>query len=405
MRFTTLFLIAIKNILKNKMRSFLTSLGIIIGVSSVTIMVGIGQGSQVGIEKQIASLGTNLIMVFAGSNRYRGISQGSSSLNRLSLTDLDTLKKELSDIEYITPVVQMNAQLIGGSYNWLSTVYGVSPDYQFIKSYTLSSGNFFTESDTKSARNFAVIGKTVSEELFPDMDPVGQSIRIGKVPFKVIGLLESKGKSSMGMDQDDIVIVPYKTFLNRLSSSRYIRSIQIQVKSASLLDETKQKVKEILRNNHKLSSNQEDDFTIGTQEEIAEKAKSVSQIMTLLLGSIAAVSLIVGGIGIMNIMLVSVTERTREIGIRIAVGAKSFDIMAQFLIESLVLSGIGGVIGIVVSVITAVILNSLSGLTVVININLMVISLLFSAGVGIFFGFYPAKKASTLNPIEALRYE
>ncbi len=405
MKLSNTIKIAFKNITKNKTRSFLTSLGIIIGVCSVVIMVGIGEGTQKGIEEQISSLGTNLIIIFPGSRGHGGINQGAGSINRLTLDDVERIKKDGTYIEGISPIISSNEQIVGGGNNWRTSINGVSSDYQTIKDYVLSSGDFFTDQDTKVSKNVAVIGQTIADQLFPDDNPIDKKIIIGKIPFKVLGLIQSKGKSSGGFDQDDIILIPYSTMLNKISGSRFLRSIYISTTSPDVIDIQQEELRQILREQHKLKDSDPDDFTLGNQADIAERASSVTGMMTLLLGSIAAVSLIVGGIGIMNIMLVSVTERTREIGTRLAVGARKNDILMQFLIESFVLSIIGGIIGVIISFIVSFIFNNFTSINLVININIVAIAVVFSGTVGIFFGFYPANKASRLNPIDALRYE
>ncbi|MBN2545168.1 MAG: ABC transporter permease [Spirochaetes bacterium] len=404
MKISNTLKIAFKNIVKNKTRSFLTSLGIIIGVGSVIIMVGIGEATQRNIEREIASLGTNLIIVYPGAFRGGGVSQGTGTFNRLSIKDVENIKTYSKFVEAVSPVISSNEQVIGGGNNWRTTVYGVSEDYAEIRDYKLASGVFFTEQDVKAGKNIVVLGKDVADAVFPDDEPVGKSIRISRVPCKVVGVLESKGQGSFQMSQDDLIMMPYTTFQNKINQNRFLRSIDIK-SSIKDLSVTQEEIRDILRNSHKLPDSSEDDFRIGNQTEITERATSVASLMTLLLGSIAAVSLVVGGIGIMNIMLVSVTERTREIGIRLAVGARKRDILMQFLIEALVLSVIGGALGILISFMVLLILNNFTNTQMVINYRTIILAVGFSGTIGIFFGFYPARKASKLNPIDALRYE
>lgn len=397
--------IAVKNILKNKIRSVLTMLGIIIGTSSVVIMVGIGQGTQKKIEKEINSLGTNLIMVYPSSSRFGGVSQGGGSSNKLSVSDMKKISENVSGVMYISPDISSNEQSISQYSNHLTTVHGVSDEYMDIKNYSIAEGDFFTASDVKSSRNVVVLGKTVSDTLFPDGNSVGRTIRVRNIPVKITGVLSSKGSAGNGMDQDDIILMPYTTMMNKITGNKNIRTLFISAESKEIIDDIQAEIKKVLRQAHKLSESDADDFVISTQSDIAEKASSITGMMTVLLGSIAGVSLFVGGIGIMNIMLVSVTERTREIGTRLAIGARRRDILYQFLIESLVLSIAGGVSGILFAGAVVFILNIATSLTPVIDLTIVFIALVFSGGVGVFFGFYPARKASELNPIDALRYE
>jgi putative ABC transport system permease protein len=405
MKISNTIVMSFRNILKNKTRSLLTALGIIIGVGSVIVMVGIGTGSRVSIEKQIAAMGTNLIMVQAGGQRAGGgVSQGAGTGVRLSLDDVERLRKDGTWIQAISPSVNTVAQIIAGGNNWRTQVTGVSGDYPSIRNYSVASGAFFDNTDVQASRSVAVLGPTVAAQLFPNDDPIGKSIRINKVPFTVVSVLETKGQAGFG-DQDDYVLVPYTTAMNKLTGTNYLRSIFISATSADKIEQVQNEVTALLREEHKIREGAPDDFTVGTQTEITDRASSIADTMTLLLGAIAAVSLLVGGIGIMNIMLVSVKERTREIGIRMAVGARSRDVLLQFLIEAFVLSMLGGALGVLLAFLISLVLNSFTSLSIVIEWNIVVLSFGFSGAVGIFFGFYPAKKASELNPIDALRYE
>ncbi len=387
-----------RSIMRNKMRSFLTSLGIIIGVCSVIIMVAVGQGSQEQIRKQIAAMGTNLLMVMPPA--------GPREANRLSMTDVEKLRAESSYLSAITGEIRLSGTyVVGGPNYWSTSVYGIEPDYLKIKDWNIQEGDFFTEKDIQMRSKVAVLGTTVAAKLFPDKDPVGQSVRILTTPFTVIGVLKSKGSNSMGSDQDDVVMVPLETAVNRLTKDRRIESIEMSVISEDLMEEAQTEVTAILRESHKLSEKADADFRVMNQSQILETASKTSQTLTALLAAIAGVSLLVGGIGIMNIMLVSVTERTREIGIRMAVGARKKDILLQFLSESMILSLLGGAAGILIALLAAYILRTFMNTPTLINPAVIALSAGFAAAVGIFFGWYPARKAAGLYPIDALRYE
>jgi len=397
---------AFRSIYRNKMRSMLTALGIIIGVSSVIIMVAIGSGSGMRIQEQINSLGTNLIMISPGEAKTGGVSKGGGSLSRLTFEDVARIKKSATLLSGVSPVVRASEQVIGGAGNWNTSVYGVSTDYFTIKNRELESGEYFTDRDVQASRKVAILGRTVADNLFPDEEPIGKQIRIRNIPFTVIGILKEKGAGGgMGNDQDDQIMIPSTTALYRLKGGQYIDMINASAVSVEEIDNAKTEIENILRDAHRLNEGETNDFTIRTQAEITETASEMTETITLLLGSIAGVSLVVGGIGIMNIMLVSVTERTREIGIRMSVGARSRDVLAQFLTEAAVLSLAAGVIGILLSVAVSVLLNKFTSIRTSLSPDIIGIAFLFSAAVGVFFGFYPARKAASLNPIEALRYE
>ena len=405
MRWKNLLKIAFKNILKNRMRSLLTSLGIIIGVSAVIVMVAIGEGSQADIEAQISALGANMIIIFPGSTQRGGVSQWAGSFNQLTLEDAEKLANEATLSTAVSPVVMSGGQVVGGDGNWSTAIAGVSVDYLTIRAWELEQGEFFTERDIRARSKVAVLGKDVADNLFPDQNPVGEKIRIRNTPFKVIGVLTEKGQDARGTSQDDIILCPSTTVLYRIKGGRYINVMLASARSTEELSEAQEELRVLLREAHRLDPGEDDDFKIRNQSEITEAATQTSQMLTLLLGAIAGVSLVVGGIGIMNIMLVSVTERTREIGIRLAVGARSSDVLAQFLMEAVVLSLVGGVMGILAALSLAFALNSFVGITTVINPEIVLLAFGFSGAVGVFFGFYPARKASALNPIDALRYE
>jgi putative ABC transport system permease protein len=396
---------AFSSILRNRMRSLLTSIGIIIGVSAVIIMSAIGRGSQALIEKEINDLGTNLLIIFPGASRTGGVHRGAGSFNRFTYDDVEKIRKNATLVNAVTPIVQSGGQIIAAGSNWSSEIVGASPEYFNIRNWKLKYGSYFTERDVKISRKVALLGTTISDELFPDQNPTGQTIRIRNIPFRVIGVLEEKGQAGMGHDQDDIILAPWTTVLYRLKGGRYIDMINASAIATEVLEQAEEEISGIIRESHRLNEGEDDDFTIHNQTEITQMVTRTSKIMTWLLGSIAGVSLLVGGIGIMNIMLVSVTERTREIGIRLSVGARAKDILVQFLTEAIVLSLSGGIIGILLAIIVSLSLNSFSSIYTLIKPEIVFIAFLFSVAVGVFFGFYPAQKAARLNPIESLRYE
>ena len=405
MRKSVLVKVAVQSILKNKMRSLLTMLGIVIGVGAVIVMVAVGQGAQTRIEQQIQNLGTNMIVITPGSSQQGGVSQGAGTFNRLSLDDAEKLKREGGQLSGVTPVIFTRAQAIGGQGNWRTIINGVSTDWQTIRDWPLKSGAFFTETDVRSIRKVAVLGSTVANNLFLGADPVGQQVQLRGVPFTVVGVLETKGQTASGTDQDDVIVVPYTTAQTRLSGWARVWQILAATYSPTDIPAAQMEIRTLLRESHRLGADDEDDFTIRNQTELADAASGTTQVMSYLLAAIASISLLVGGIGIMNIMLVSVTERTREIGIRMAIGARGSDVLTQFLIESVVMSLLGGIIGLLVGFGGAAILGKVTGWSTATPPEAVAIAVVFSAAVGIFFGFYPARKAASLNPIQALRYE
>ena len=405
MQLKNILKVAIKSILKSRMRSLLTALGIIIGVAAVVVMVAIGDGAQMQVEEQIASLGSNLIVIFPGSSSTRGIRGGAGSFNRFTMDDVNKIRDEATLIKAVSPIVRSGGQVIGGTGNWSTGIMGVSPNYLEIRDWPLSSGEFFTERDVIARAKVAVIGQTVKKQLFPNEDPIGEQIRIRNVPFKIIGVLSPKGQSAFGSDNDDVIMAPSTTVLDRLSGGRYISFIQASANSLSQINQAQEELRSIMRQAHHLNPGEDDDFTIRNQADITEAATQTSKVLTILLASVAGVSLIVGGIGIMNIMLVSVTERTREIGIRLSVGARTSDILIQFLTEAVVLSLAGGLIGVLLSFGVAYILNNYTSQAALIRPEIILLAFGFAGIIGIFFGFYPSRKAANLNPIDALRYE
>jgi putative ABC transport system permease protein len=405
MRQRVLIKVAGQSIAKNKLRTLLTMLGIVIGVAAVIVMVAVGHGAKSRIQQQIQNLGTNMIIVTPGSTQQGGASQGAGSFNRLTLQDAEKLKREGALLSGVSPVIFTRRQVIAGSTNWRTLINGVSTDFQAIRDWSLTSGVFFTENDVRTVRRVAILGSTVAEFLFPGTDPAGQQVQIGNVPFDVIGVLVPKGQTASGNDMDDVVLVPYTTAQNRLSGFVRIGQIIASTYSPGDIPAAQQEIRAIMREAHRLPDGEDDDFTIRNQSDLAEAAQGTAEVMSALLAAIASISLLVGGIGIMNIMLVSVTERTREIGIRLAIGARGRDVLTQFLIESVVMSVAGGIIGLVVGLGGAAILGNITGWSTATPPQAIVIAVAFSAAVGVFFGFYPAKKAAALNPIEALRYE
>ncbi len=405
MRSLVLVKVAWQSILKNTMRTLLTMLGIIIGVGAVIVMVAVGQGAQQRIKQQIQNLGTNMIVLTAGATRQGAVSQGAQTFNRLTVENADALRRESTLLTAISPVIFAPAQIQGGVGNWRTRVNGVSVDYSTIRDWTVSSGSFFDQNDVRTERKVAVVGATIATNLYPEQDPVGQEIQVRNVPFKIIGVLVAKGQTAGGEDQDDVILAPYSTVQNRLAGHQFIPQILAATATPDAIPAAQQEITTIMREQHHLASWEDDDFTVRNQTDLAAAAAGTTEVMTLLLAAIASISLLVGGIGIMNIMLVSVTERTREIGIRLAIGAHGSDVLTQFLVESTVMSLLGGAIGIAAGFAGASLLGRFTGWNTVVSPPTVVMALGFSASVGIFFGFYPARKAAGLNPIEALRYE
>ena len=405
MKTSRLVRIAADSILKNKLRAFLTMLGIVIGVAAVIVMVAIGYGARSTIRRQIDSLGSNMIMIVPGATAQGGVSQGAASFNRLTIEDVALLRREGALLAAVSPVVMVRSQVVGGRGNWRSMVNGVGADYQEIRDWSVAAGTFFTDADVQAIRKVAVLGATVARNLFPDADPVGGEIRLRNVPFTVVGVLASKGQTAGGMDQDDVILIPYTTAQTRLSGSNFVGQILVSAQSPEGIPAAQEEARLLMREAHRLVPNEPDDFTVRNQNELAQAAQGTTRVMSYLLAAIASVSLLVGGIGIMNIMLVSVTERTHEIGIRMAIGARGSDVLTQFLVESIVMSVAGGIIGIVTGIGGGVLLARITGWSTGTPPSAAVMAVGFSVAVGVFFGFYPARKASRLNPIDALRHE
>lgn len=403
---TNLIKIALRALANNKLRGFLTMLGIIIGVASVITMLAIGQGSKRSIQAEISEMGSNMIMIHPGADMRGGVRQEASAMETLKLEDYQNIVDETRYISAVSPSVNSSGQAIYGASNTPTTMYGISPDYLEISRYKVQEGDMFTEQDIQTAAKVCLIGKTVADNLFPNGDnPVGKIIRFQKLPFRVVGTLENKGYNTMGMDQDDLILAPYTTIQKKILAITHLQGITCSALKEEYTDQATGEITEILRRNHKLRESDDDDFTIRSQQELSSMLTSTTDMMTVLLAAVAGISLLVGGIGIMNIMYVSVTERTREIGLRMSIGAKGIDILAQFLIESILISVTGGLIGVVLGVGAAWVVNVVAHFPIYIQPWSVLLSFVVCTVTGIFFGWYPAKKAAQLDPIEAIRYE
>ncbi|HET9637417.1 MAG TPA: ABC transporter permease [Gemmatimonadaceae bacterium] len=405
MQQSTLIRVAAESIARNKMRSLLTMLGIVIGVAAVIVMVAIGNGASQQIASSIKKMGTNVIMIMPTSTTHAGASLGAATYNKLTVADAMKIKREATLVAAVSPVVVTEAQVIGGEGNWKTRINGVSTDFFQIRNWNTSSGEIFTDADVRSGRKVALLGATVARKLFSGSDPIGAHIQIGRVPFTVVGIMQAKGGGGGGGDEDDVVVMPYTTAQTRLKGDVDIGHMFASAFTASQMPAAQEEIAEIMRDSHKLKPGTEDDFFLRNQIEITRALGSTTRTMSALLAAIASISLLVGGIGIMNIMLVSVTERTREIGIRMAVGARGADILRQFLVESVALSVMGGLVGLFGGYVGGRLLGHITGWSVATPLSAVVIAFGFSAAVGVFFGLYPAKKAAALNPIEALRFE
>lgn len=403
---TNLLKIALRALSNNKLRGFLTMLGIIIGVASVITMLAIGQGSKKSIQKQIGEMGSNMIMIHPGADMRGGVRQDASAMETLKLDDFEAIAGETRYISACSPSVNSSGQVIYGANNYPSSVYGINEDYLDIRKYTVAKGDMFTEQDISTSAKVCLIGQTIVDNLFTNgEEPVGQIIRFNKIPFKVIGVLTAKGYNSMGMDQDDLILAPYTTIQKRILAITHLQGIYASALKEEYTNAAIDEITEILRRNHKLQADDDDDFSIRSQEELSSMMNSTTDMMTILLACVAGISLLVGGIGIMNIMYVSVTERTREIGLRMSIGAKGRDILAQFLIEAILISVTGGLIGVLFGVSASLIVNLVFRFPIYIQIWSVVLSFAVCTVTGVFFGWYPAQKASDLDPIEAIRYE
>ena len=404
MKTSNLVRVASQSIFKNKMRALLTMLGIIIGVGAVIILVAVGLGARSKIRDSIQALGSNMIIVTPGAVSTGGVNMGAGSFTALTIDDVEKMEREATLIVGVSPVINSQGQAIAGNMNWRARINGVSTSYEVIRAWPVSSGAWFDEDDLRSNRRVVLIGQTVADNLFPDQDPIGERVQIRNVPFDIIGVLSVKGQGAGG-DQDDIILMPYTTAFTRLSGRSFIPQIVASAVSEEQLEAAQEELRIILRESHNLLQGEADDFTVRDQTDLATAASASTETMSMLLAAIASISLLVGGIGIMNIMLVSVTERTREIGIRMAIGARGKDVLTQFLVESIVMSVLGGILGLTIGVLGATILGNVMGWNTEVSVLTAAVAIGFSAAVGVFFGFYPAKKAASLNPIDALRYE
>jgi putative ABC transport system permease protein len=400
MKSKTLIKVAAASIQKNKMRTMLTMLGIIIGVAAVIVMVAVGQGASSRIRAQIGNLGTNMIMITPGASTAGGVSQGAAAFPTLQIEDVEKLDREATTLVAVSPVIITRSQVIGGAGNWRTTIQGVDTDYEQIRDWPTADGTYFGADDIRAIRKVALLGKTVADNLFPGGDAIGQRVQIRNVPFDVVGVLAPKGQSTTGSDQDDVILIPYTTAQTRLSGFSRLPQILASTAEPEEIPMAQAEIRSILSEAHG-----EEDFTVRNQTDLATAAESSTKVMTYLLAAIASISLLVGGMGIMNIMLVSVTERTREIGIRMAIGARGSDVLTQFLVESIVMGVIGGLAGLLVGVAGSKILAYFTGWSTVVSPTMSIVAILFSGAIGVFFGYYPARKAAALNPIEALRYE
>lgn len=406
MNLANLFKIAVRALVNNKLRGFLTMLGIIIGVASVITMLAIGQGSKKSIQAEISEMGSNMIMIQPGGDMRGGVRQSADNMETLKLKDYEDIVNETRYVSAVSPSVNSSGQAIYGANNTPTSVYGISPGYMEIRRYKVQDGEMFTEQDINTAAKVCLVGKTVVDNLFPNGEnPIGKIIRFQKLPFRIVGVLESKGYNSMGMDQDDLILAPYTTIQKKILAITHLQGITCSALKEEYTEQAIDEITEILRRNHKLKDSDDDDFTIRSQQELSSMLTSTTDMMTVLLAAVAGISLVVGGIGIMNIMYVSVTERTREIGLRMSIGAKGIDILAQFLIESVLISVTGGLIGVFLGVGSSLLVNIVAHFPIYIQPWSVLLSFIVCTATGIFFGWYPAKKAALLDPIEAIRYE